>query len=179
MKGLFPRTVALLTLAALVALATPALAESAYVGTVDAAGNVQLYLNRFRSTFADGTPVARVEAKTTDGYTRVYRWAADGCRGESTLLKIGDGALGGDLHPVWLVTAHPLDLYRCEDRGCAEEFTDQLWTAACGDFDPIKCMCIRKKGDLVTGEQGDWCKRILKGSTVWDLGSWTFPQFIQ
>jgi hypothetical protein len=185
MKLVFRRvSLAFASLAVALAFASPVLAaQSALVGKQKADGSVQLYLNRFLDHFADGTPVAKIEAAQKDGATQLIRRSADGCQVEISEATIGP--LGPDgSRPIWQVTANPLSLFRCRDNGCAEEFTEGAWTASCGDFGSVEpyvihCICIRKNFDQVIGEEGDWCKRGLTSTSVWDLHSWILSQFIQ
>lgn len=185
MKQTFRIALFLAALALPLAAASAAHAgQSALVGKLKQDGTIQLYTNRFQSHFADGTPVAKIEAKRTDGIVRVERRSADGCLVEMTELEMNPIAGPDGSHPLWEVTANPLSIFRCRDNGCAEEFTEGAWTAACGDFgsvEPyiIKCICIRKNFDQVIGESGDWCKRGFTIIVVWDLEDWILPNFIQ
>lgn len=178
-------SLALASLALPLALASPALAaQSALVGKQKADGSIQLYLNRFQSHFADGTPVAKVEATQKDGVTSLVRRSADGCLVEISEVELDPATSPDGSHPIWQVTANPLSIFRCRDNGCAEEFTEGVWTASCGNFGSVEpyvihCICIRKSTDQVIGESGDWCKRGLTSISVWDLHSWILSQFIQ
>jgi hypothetical protein len=167
------------------ALASPVLAaQSALVAKLKQDGTIQILTNRFQDHFADGTPVAKIETKTSDGITTILRRSADGCLQESTQMEFGVTPLGDGSRPGWIVTSHTLTVIRCEDNGCAEEFTEGAWTASCGDFgtvEPyiIKCICIRRNFDQVIGESGNWCKQRFFGTSIWDLNHWVLPQFVQ
>lgn len=168
----------------LAAASTAHAAQSAIVGKLKQDGTIQLYANRFQDHFADGTPVAKVEAKKTDGIVRIERRSADGCLVESTQLDVLATTPDG-WHPLSATTAHPLSLFRCMDNGCAAEFTEGVWTAACGDFGSVEpyvihCICIRNNGtDQIIGESGDYCRRFVKIVLIWDLLDWIHPPFVQ
>jgi hypothetical protein len=171
------------TLVVLLATAASALAQqSAVVGQAKSDGTFRIYYDRFLPTFADGTPVARIEIKTVDGFTRVYRWAADGCRGESTLARLGDSLPGLDWVPVLVLTSHPLEIFTCEDNGCAATFTNPgIREAKCQAFGDLKCVCVTNNltGDAPTAVLGDYCKRRLRTLSTWDLAHWVLPAFIK
>jgi len=159
-------------------------AQSALVGKLQQDGTIRLYTNRFQDHFADGTPVAKIDTTRTNGIVSIQRRSADGCHFEMTEVDIDPNPGPDGSHPLWEVTAHPLSVFRCEDNGCAETFTDGAWTAACGDFGAVepyilKCVCIRKNSDEVVGELGDYCKKSFSGLSVWDLTDWVLPQFVQ
>ena len=154
--------------------------QSAQVGHMNADGSTQLYRNRLQPRFADGTPVAKVEFSDVNGFPRLYRWAADGCRGESVLLEIGDSVIPEGTRPIWVLTAHPIELYTCEDSGCEAEFAEPGWyTAKCGPLGEFKCTCVKKNlsGDVVIGILGDYCKRIFNMRFGWNLADWVLPQW--
>jgi hypothetical protein len=182
-----PFRIALLFAALVLPLAVASAAhagQSALVGKLKQDGTIQLYTNRFKNHFADGTPVAKIEAKRTDGTVRVERRSADGCLAEMTELEVNPIASADGSHPLWQATEDPLTIFRCQDNGCAEEFTEGAWTAACGDFgavEPyiIKCICIRTNFDQVIGEGGDWCRRLFWVVIIWDLEDWILPQYIE
>ena len=178
-------SLAFASLALSLAVASPLLAaQSALVGKQKADGTIQLYLNRFQDHFADGTLVAKIEATQKDGVTRLVRRSADGCLVEMSAVEIGPVANPDGSHPIWQVTSTPLSIFRCRDNGCAEEFTEGVWTASCGNFGSVEpyvihCICLRKSTDQVIGEPGDWCTRGLTSISIWDLHSWILSQFIQ
>jgi hypothetical protein len=159
-------------------------AQSALVAKLKQDGTIQVLTNRFQQHFADGTLVAKIETTRTDGSARIHRRSADGCLTETTLLVFGEGPLPDGSRPGWIFTSHPLSIFRCEDNGCAEEFTYGAWTASCGDFGSIpeytiKCVCIRKNFDQVIAQGGDYCQQRFTGISVWDLTDWILPGFIQ
>lgn len=171
------------TLVVLLVSAASALAEqSAVIGQAKADGTFRIHRDRFQPTFADGTPVAKIEIRTVDGFTRVYRWAADGCRGESTLARLGDSLPGLDWVPVLILTSHPLDIFTCEDNGCAAAFANPgIREAKCQAFGDLKCVCVTNNltGDAPTAMLGDYCKRRFRSSWPWSLEQWVLPAFIQ
>lgn len=172
-------------LALALAFSTPTLAaQSALVGKLKQDGTIQIFPNRFQDNFADGTPVAKIETTRTDGIVRIHRRSAEGCHVESTQLEIAAATSPDGSHALWEVNSHPISLIRCEDNGCADEFTYGAWTAACGDFgsvEPyiIKCVCIRKNFDQVIGQAGDYCQQRFWSISIWDLRDWILPQFVE
>jgi hypothetical protein len=174
------RSIVLSVAALSLGIAAPAFGQTAQVGYIRADGSIQLFKNRLQQHFADGTPVAKIESSDVDGFPRLYRWAADGCRGESTLLQIGDPVSEG-IRPVFIFESHPIELYTCEDRGCEAEFAEPGWyTAKCGPLGDYKCICVKKNlsGDVVIGILGDYCKRVFNVHFGWNLADWVLPQFI-
>jgi hypothetical protein len=176
-----PARSVIVTLSLCLASVPPALAQtSAVVGQRNADGSFQVYRQRFQPTFADGTPVARVEIRDVDGFVRVARWAADGCRGESTLARIGIG-LGDGPQPVIILTSQPLELLSCEDRGCAEQHGSPHYTTACGRIGDIRCACVKKNdtGDNVIIYTDGTCALEFRSLWDWRLDSWIRSAFLQ
>lgn len=163
---------ALLTLS--LALGAQATAEEyAVVGHVNDDGSFELYEDRFQETFADGTPVARVEVTEAGGFVRVSRWADNGCRGEATTVHAGPRGT------LVVSSATVLDLYKCVDDGCQARFGE---LAFCGDIETlgVKCKCIRLDPDSTSIiANGDYCKRSVSALTIWDLLDWILPHYIR
>jgi hypothetical protein len=101
--------------------------QSAVIGYVKEDGSIQLYKNRLKQQFADGVPIATFKVTDADGFPRLTRLAANGCRAESAQLHIGDIVIGDGPRPVTILTGHPIQLYTCEDRGCEAEFAEDGW----------------------------------------------------
>ena len=180
-----PAKIALLVVPLLMGLAVDGAAsaqEVARVGHLKTDSSVVLYLERFQDQFADGTPVARIEASAGDGFVRVSRWAADGCRGESTLLHVGSALPQSGASSLWIASSAVIDLFDCKDTGCAQRFSKPGQTVAiCGSVSGATCKCIETNlsGDNVTihMDQG-YCRLAFNSIALGSLAEWIRPGFI-
>ncbi len=145
----------------------------AKVGHVNADGTYTIYEDRFQPAFPDGTLVAEIAVTELDGFVRVSRWAENGCRGESTLAQVGpQGSLV-------VSTELNLDRFRCVDDGCKARFGD---LAFCGDIDTlgVKCKCIQLDPEATSVvASGNYCKRSISSTSVWDLLDWILAPWVR
>lgn len=148
-------------------------ATRAEVGVYGSDGSIKLHVDRFQTHFADGSAVAEVDLRISNGLVHVFRKGydqSDACRSQMILLTdeeglaVMPGSQPSGTRVLLEVTAETISNY-CNDDGCHAlknvvlPGEPPLVRAACDqtDLSGNRCRCHIDDGAGERLTQGDFC----------------------